>query len=349
MRILLLGANGQVGYELLRALRIVSVTGDAEPSPGAARNPLPKGEETAMNPSPLGRGAEARVRTCEVIPATRDGKLADGGDCERIDLADLDGLRAALDRIAPDLIVNAAAYTAVDRAQDEADLAMRINGAVPGVLGEWAMAHDARVLHYSTDYVFDGTASRPYREDEACHPLGVYGNSKLAGEIALRESGARYLILRTAWVYAARGHNFLRTMLRLAAEREVLRVVDDQIGAPTPAHLIADVTAQLIARWSGDHSSGGYSPPSDGIYHLAASGETSWCGFAHAIFERAATAGLMTRAPEVIAIKTADYPTRARRPAYSVLDTMRLRETFGVALPDWRTALDQVIAEAGSI
>ncbi|MGH8147087.1 MAG: dTDP-4-dehydrorhamnose reductase [Rhodanobacteraceae bacterium] len=281
--------------------------------------------------------------TWRVIPATRDGKLEDGRSCERIDLADLDDLVRALDRIAPDLIINAAAYTAVDRAEDEPDLAQCINGDAVGMLGAWAARHDARVLHYSTDYVFDGAATQPYREDSTTHPLGVYGRTKLAGEIALRESGARHLIFRTAWVYAARGKNFLRTMLRVGAEREELRVVDDQIGAPTSARLIADVTAQAVARWyEADDDA---SQKLDGVYHLVASGQTSWCGFAQAIFERASSIGLLAQTPQVTPITTADYPTRATRPAYSVLDTAKLRTAFDVELPDWKSALDVVVGE----
>jgi len=305
--ILVTGANGQVGHELLRAL--ASLAGEP-------------------------------VRSHEIIPATRTGVLEDGTSCETLDLADFDGLTNALDRIAPDIIINAAAYTAVDRAEDEAELAQRINGEAPGVLGAWARQHAARVVHYSTDYVFDGTAARAYREDDATHPVSVYGRSKLAGEIALRESCARHLIFRTAWVYAARGHNFLRTMLRVGAERDTLRVVDDQIGAPTPARLIADVTAHVAKQWRLDEA-----PKRDGIYHLVASGQTSWCGFARAIFERAQAAGLIEQAPTVQAIRTDEYPTKAKRPAWSVLDATKLRETFDITLPAWRTALDGVLAE----
>jgi dTDP-4-dehydrorhamnose reductase len=281
-----------------------------------------------------------RVRDDEIIPATRTGVLEDGTPCETVDLGDLDGLIQSLDRIGPRIIINAAAYTAVDRAEDEAGLAQRINGEAPGVLGAWAKRHAARVVHYSTDYVFDGAATRAYREDDAMHPVSAYGRSKLAGEIALGESGARHLIFRTAWVYAARGHNFLRTMLRVGAERDTLRVVDDQIGAPTPARLIADVTAHIVVQWCLDET-----PKRDGVYHLVASGRTSWCGFARAIFERAQTADLMERAPTVQAIRTDEYPTKAARPAWSVLDTTKLRETFDIMLPDWRTALDEVITE----
>lgn len=303
IKLLVTGANGQVGNELLRTFADFS-------------------------------------REREIISATRSGALEDGTPCETLDLADFDALTRALDRIAPDLIINAAAYTAVDRAEDETELAQRINGEALGVLGAWAKQHAARVVHYSTDYVFGGRANCAYREDDATHPVSAYGRSKLAGEIALRESGARHLIFRTAWVYAARGQNFLRTMLRVGAEREALRVVDDQIGAPTPARLIAEVTAQVVAEWCLDET-----PTCDGIYHLVASGQTSWCGFARTIFERAQAAGLIERAPTVQAIRTDEYPTRATRPAWSVLDTAKLRGTFDVTLPDWQTALDGVMQE----
>jgi dTDP-4-dehydrorhamnose reductase len=344
MRILVTGANGQVGHELLRALV-------EEPSPSIPlRNEGRSDSERARSAGAVGAGGCRAPR--EIIPATRSGKLEDGAACEVLDFADFDGLAKALDRIAPDIIINAAAYTAVDRAEDEPELAQRINGDAPGVLGAWAKQHDARVVHYSTDYVFDGSATRPYRETDTTHPVSVYGHSKLAGENALRDSGARHLIFRTAWVYAARGHNFLRTMLRLGADRDELRVVDDQIGAPTSARLIADVTARVIAQWNilpstGRESprSGGGMPALAGTYHLVASGQTSWCGFARTIFERAQGAGLIERAPLVHAIATADYPTRAKRPAFSVLDTTKLRHAFGIELPDWRVALDEVIGE----
>lgn len=303
IKLLVTGANGQVGHELLRTFAGFS-------------------------------------REREIIPATRSGALEDGTPCEILDLADFDALTKTLDRIAPDIIINAAAYTAVDRAEDEAELAQRINGEALGVLGAWAKQHAARIIHYSTDYVFDGRADRPYREDDATHPVSVYGRSKLAGELALRESGARHLIFRTAWVYAARGQNFLRTMLRVGAERDTLRVVDDQIGAPTPARLIADITAQVMVQWLADETAA-----RAGVYHLVASGQTSWCGFARAIFERAQTAGLIERAPTVQAIRTDEYPTKATRPAWSVLDTGKLREAFGVALPDWKEALGDVMRE----
>ena len=299
MRLLVLGANGQVGFELLRAL------------------------------APLG----------DVVAATRDGALEDGRACLRADLADATSLAAALDDAHADVVVNAAAYTAVDRAEDEPELADRVNHRAVGEIGAWAAANDARVVQYSTDYVFDGSgsghgrASRAYREDDATAPLGVYGRTKLAGEDALRASGARQLVFRTAWVYGARGHNFLRTMLRLASERDELRVVDDQVGAPTPARWIADATALALA--PADEASG--------IFNLVAGGRCSWFEFARAIVEGAHRRGLITRAPRVVPIASAGFPTRAHRPAFSVLDAGRFRAAFGLELADWRVGLDGVL------
>ena len=304
MKILLLGAGGQVGFELMRAL------------------------------GPLGA----------LSAATRDGTLPGGARCRVADLGgDPAALRALLDEAAPDVIVNAAAYTAVDRAEDEAALAQAINAEAVDTLGRWAAAHGAAVLHYSTDYVFGGSGLRPWREDDAPTPHGVYAASKLAGEQALRASGAPHLILRTAWVYAARGHNFLRTMLRLAGERDTLRVVNDQFGTPTPARLIANATAAMLARMA---PRGGFAGDAAwGTYHLTASGHTSWHGFAEALLQAAQRAGLIARMPEVLAIATADYPTRAQRPAWSVLDCTRVQDVFALRLPDWQTALDAVIGE----
>src|SRR5690348_5442525 len=329
-RILLLGANGQVGQALQFTLR------------HTARKLNPHFCHLSCDHQRDGDPPEGKL-----VLATRDGKLENGLECERVDLADLEGMQEALDRIAPDLIVNAAAYTAVDRAEDESDLAMRINGQAPGVLGEWAAKHDARVLHYSTDYVFDGRAHQPYREDDPPNPVGAYGRSKLAGEFALRASGARHLILRTAWVYAPRGHNFLRTMLRLAGERDTLRVVGDQVGAPTPAEVIAQVTAQVVPRWFNVDQGDMTAHSLDGVYHLTTIGQASWHEFACAIFHRAQRRGLLARVPVVEAIGTSEYPTRARRPAYSVLDTSLLRETFQVELPDWQQGLDAVFEDFG--
>ena len=299
MKILLLGANGQVGHELRRAL------------------------------APLG----------EVVAATRDGQLADGAPCVTADLADAASLARALDAARADVIVNAAAYTAVDRAEDEPGLAERINGAAVGEIGAWAAKHGARVVHFSTDYVFDGASSRPYREDDTTAPLGTYGRTKLAGERALQASGAPHLILRTSWVYAARGHNFLRTMLRLGGERDELAVVDDQTGAPTPAHGLADATAAALRRWAVDDA------PASGLFHLTAGGECTWCGFAKAIFDRARQRGLLEHDVRVRPITTAEYPTRARRPAYSVLDNSRVNAALAVQLADWRIGLAEVLDE----
>jgi dTDP-4-dehydrorhamnose reductase len=243
----------------------------------------------------------------------------------------------------PDVVVNAAAYTAVDRAEDEENLADRVNHWALAVLGAWAARRGALVVHYSTDYVFDGAGTKPYCEDDPTAPLGVYGRTKLAGEDALRASGCDHLILRTAWVFAARGHNFLRTMLRLARERDELRIVDDQHGAPTTAGTIAKATAQALSLWlSWDEQS---RDAALGTYHLCAGSHCSWFEFARAIVTSAKQAGLIGRIPTVVPIATADYPTRARRPAWSVLDTTKIRTTFGLNLPRWEQGLDAVIAE----
>jgi dTDP-4-dehydrorhamnose reductase len=242
-------------------------------------------------------------------------------------LADLIG------RIAPDVVVNAAAHTAVDRAESEPDAAYRANAEAPRHIADACAERDALLLHYSTDYVFDGQGTRPYREGDPTAPLGVYGASKLAGEQAVRDSGARHMIFRTAWVYAAHGSNFLRTMLRLAAERDELRVVADQVGSPTPAVLIADVSAKVLQR----------PPLQSGTWHLTASGDTSWCGFAEAIIDGAHARGLIERRPQITPITTADYPTPAARPAYSVLDTSALQRDFDLCLPSWQDGLGQIL------
>lgn len=295
MTILLLGANGQLGQELQRAL------------------------------APLGR----------IVETTRSGVLPDGSTCEVADFDQPESLAALLDRVQPTVVVNAAAYTAVDRAEDERDAAFRANAQAPGVLARWCVQMGVPLVHYSTDYVFDGQGTRPYREDDATAPLGVYGASKLAGEEAIRDAGGRYLIFRTAWVYASHSANFLRTMLRVGADRDVLRVVADQVGTPTPAALIADVTAHALQQ-------GGALA---GTWHLTAKGETSWHGFAEAIFAEAVTAGVLPRAPSVEAITTAEYPTPAKRPAYSHLDVAKLEKDFGITLPSWQDGLKRVIAE----
>jgi len=293
MSSLVFGANGQVGQELLRAL------------------------------APLG----------DVVGTTRAGTLPDGSACLTADFGDPDSVLALLDATQPTRVINAAAYTAVDKAESEPAAAQAANAETPGAIARWCAAHDVPLVHYSTDYVFDGSGTRPYRPDDATAPLGVYGASKLAGEEAIREAGGRHLIFRTAWVYAAHGQNFLRTMLRVGAERDVLRVVADQIGTPTPAALIADVTTQIL------HSDA----EASGTWHLTATGETSWHRFAEAIFDGAVERDLIARAPTVEAITTADYPTPAKRPAYSRLDTTTLERDFGIALPDWQAALGDVL------
>lgn len=275
------------------------------------------------------------------VLASRDGALVDGSRGEIADLTRPDSLPDLLDRVRPDLIVNAAAYTAVDRAEQEEALAHTINGDAVGELGRWAAKHDALVVHYSTDYVFDGRQSTPYAVEAPTGPLGAYGRSKLAGERALAESGADHLIFRTAWVYAAHGHNFLRTMLRLGSEREELRIVADQHGAPTDTALIVSASLAALDRWQQLDDAG--RRQLRGVHHLVASGTTTWHGFASAIFEQAGTLGLLDRLPRVIPIETREFPTPAARPTWSVLDNQDFQHHFGVALPDWRHGLSGVM------
>lgn len=264
-------------------------------------------------------------------------------DYPTCDLAEPKSVRQAIAAAAPTLIVNAAAYTAVDKAETEPDKARAVNAVAPGVIGEAASRIGACVVHYSTDYVYDGAKAGPYREDDATHPLGVYGATKRDGDLALAASGARHFIFRSSWVFGAHGDNFVKTILHLAAEKESLNVVADQVGAPTSAALIADVTAQVLGQLK-------YRPAADmpsGIYHLAAAGETSWHGFAQAIVRGAASRGrsLKLAADAIRPIPTSDYPLPAPRPANSRLDTSRLRNTFGLVLPDWRQGLDHVLTQ----
>jgi dTDP-4-dehydrorhamnose reductase len=288
VNILLTGKNGQVGWELARALL------------------------------PLGR-----VHACAHA---------------ELDLADAAAVCCKLDEVRPDVIVNAAAYTAVDRAENEPDLAHAVNAAAPALLAQEAKQRGALLIHYSTDYVYDGTKAAPYIETDPTNPLGAYGRSKLAGEAGIRAAGADHLIFRTSWVYAARGANFLRTILRLAAERDELRVVSAQIGAPTWSRLIAEATAHALKQSMQERRGGAFR---SGTYHLAAAGETSWHGFASAIVE--GRKGLRVKA--VTPIAAADYPTPAKRPANSRLDTGAFRARFGLALPDWRDCLPLCIEE----
>ncbi|MCO5114874.1 MAG: dTDP-4-dehydrorhamnose reductase [Burkholderiaceae bacterium] len=295
MKILLLGKNGQVGWELQRSL------------------------------APLG----------ELVALDRQGAPGLVGD-----VSDLDGLAATVRALRPQLIVNAAAHTAVDKAESEPDLARRLNAEAPAVLAREAAACGALLVHYSTDYVFDGSGERPWREDDATGPLGVYGRTKLEGEQAIAASGCRHLILRTSWVYAARGGNFAKTMLRLARERERLTVIDDQWGAPTGAELIADVTAQAVAQLR-------QVPGKGGLYHLAAAGATTWFEYAKYVLAQAQRAqpAIEMKVTEVTPIATRDYPTPARRPHNSRLDCTRLQAAFDLRLPPWQDGVRRMLAE----
>lgn len=301
-----------------------------------------------MTPTPrvllLGAGGQVGTELQSTLPAlgtlhcaTRDGRLADGRACEVADLSDPEGVGMLVDRLAPDVVVNAAAYTAVDRAEDEPELADRVNARAPAAIAAACARRGALLLHYSTDYVFSGSGTDPYRVDDPTGPTGVYGASKRHGEVAVAASGARHLVVRTAWVYAAHGHNFLRTMLRLGAERDELAVVGDQRGTPTPASLIAAAsTSMLRAVLAG-------SAPARGTWHLTAEGHTTWHGFAEAIFDGAVERGLLARRPRVRAITTSQYPTRATRPAFSVLDLASTRQAFGLQLPSWEDGLAEVL------
>ena len=293
MKILLLGKNGQVGWELQRSLSLL-------------------GEVVALD------------------------RLGAEGLCG--DLSDLTGLAQTVRSVQPQVIVNAAAHTAVDKAESEPELASAINARAPGVLAREAMALNAWLVHYSTDYVFDGSGSVPWTETDATAPLSVYGQTKLAGEQAIAASGCQHLIFRTSWVYGARGGNFAKTMLRLAGERDQLNVIDDQMGAPTGADLLADVTAHVLRHRA---------LTSSGLYHVAASGETSWHGYARFVLEQAQAAGrtLRARPEQVVPIPSSAYPTPAQRPHNSRLDTTRLRHTFGLTLPRWQDGVVRMLAE----
>ncbi|MGF6858945.1 dTDP-4-dehydrorhamnose reductase [Paraburkholderia sp. CI3] len=256
-------------------------------------------------------------------------------DRSRLDLSNLDQIRAVVRDLRPALIVNPAAYTAVDKAEEERDLAMRINGEAPGVLAEEAKKLGAALIHYSTDYVFNGTKEGAYVEDDPTDPQNVYGRSKLAGEQAIAASGVNHLVLRTSWVYGTRGKNFLLTMLRLGADRPELKVVADQFGAPTWCNTIATLTAHLCAQSFAAEDGAKWWDERSGIYHLCAGDSTSWHGFASAIFE---LADLPNR-PNTLPIPAADYPTPAKRPANSRMSNDKLARVFGLAGPHWRDAL----------
>jgi dTDP-4-dehydrorhamnose reductase len=284
------------------------------------------GWELARALAPLGR----------VIAPGRDAAAGSAG----ADFRDPERLRAIVREASPDAIVNAAAYTAVDAAESDEPTAQLVNATAVGVLAEAAAQRDALLVHYGTDYVFDGSGTQPWTEHAPTGPLNAYGRSKLAGEQAIAASGCRALVLRTSWVYAARGANFLRTILRLATTRDALRVVADQHGAPTGAELIADVTAHCVRRALAD-------PAVAGTYHLAAAGETTWYAYALRIVRAARAAGwpVRVRDEQLAAVPTAEYPTAARRPLNSRLDTTRLRRTFDLELPPWEFGVERVLEE----
>ena len=271
--------------------------------------------------------------------------FADAGEIiacsrRRLDLTAPDQVRATVRSASPDVILNAAAYTAVDRAESEPEQAMAVNGHAPGILAEEALRAGSLLVHYSTDYVFDGSKASPWVETDTPNPLNAYGASKLVGEKAIEQVGGRYLIFRTSWVYGPRGNNFLLTMLRLGRERSSLNIVDDQIGAPTSSIQLADATRSIV----GGVLDGQFGATLDwtGLYHMTCSGSVSWCGFARAIFARAQVQ-LGAKAPDVNPIPSRDYPTPARRPNYSVLSNEKLNTRFGLHLPPWESALDEVI------
>jgi dTDP-4-dehydrorhamnose reductase len=261
---------------------------------------------------------------------------------DTVDLGNADALRACIARVDPHVILNAAAYTAVDRAESEPQLAYAINADAPRVLAEEARARDALLVHYSTDYVFDGTKQEPWTEEDAPNPLSVYGASKLAGERAIEAVAGEHLVFRTSWVYAAEGKNFLLTMLRLGREREQLSIVDDQFGAPTTATELANATRKIV----DGVLAGRFGEPQNwaGVYHMTCSGATSWYGFAEAIFARAATL-LQLKPPALKPIPSEAYPTPAKRPSNSVLSNKKLQAQFGVSLAPWQDALDRVFQE----
>lgn len=294
MKILLLGKNGQVGWELQRSL------------------------------STLG----------QVLALSSQSQDYCG------DFNDLKGVAGSVQRFAPDVIVNAAAYTAVDKAESEPDQALRVNAEAPAVLAAEARKLNALLVHYSTDYVFAGDGEAPWQESDQVGPLSVYGATKLQGERAIEASGCAYLILRTSWVYAARGNNFAKTMLRLATERESLNVIDDQFGAPTGADLLADVTAHAIRATR-------INPQLEGNYHLAAAGETTWHRYARFVLEQAQAADVQLKvAPASLgAITTASYPTPVRRPGNSRLNTQKLQNAFSLRLPEWQDGVARMLTE----
>jgi dTDP-4-dehydrorhamnose reductase len=330
MKILLWGASGQLGWELARSLAVLGeVIAPARGKDGVRiASDAQDARATSGTQGVRGEG-DAKLQA---------GVEPDGALCG--ELTDLDGLAATVRHVRPGLVVNAAAYTAVDRAETDAHLAHRVNALAPGALAAAAHEVGAWIVHYSTDYVFDGSGTRPWRETDPTGPLNVYGRTKLEGEKLVARHCARHLILRTSWVHGAHGQNFARTMLRLAGERERLSVVDDQFGAPTGADLLADVTAHAVVAARA-------APGKAGLYHVAAAGETSWNGYARFVLAQARAAGRPLKAgPEAVeAVPSSAFQTAARRPHNSRLDTARLAGAFGLHLPHWQTGVARMLAE----
>ncbi len=287
MKILLTGTDGQLGFELWRCLQFIG----------------------------------------EIIPTTQKGTQILGLPTLPLDLANPVDIEKKINAIQPDLIVNPAAYTAVDKAESEPELAQLINADAPAIFAKYAVITDTRLVHYSTDYVFDGKSDRPWQENDETNPQCVYGQSKRNGENAIIDSGCSHMIFRTAWVYSYRAHNFVKSMLNLAKTRDELNIVDDQIGSPTSAQSIALGTLLALQN------------PTDGLYHITSSGKTSWCGFARKIFAQAYKLQLIDKIPQVFAISTENYPTPAKRPHYSVLDCSKINHTFNIKMPTWQTSL----------
>lgn len=287
MKILLTGTDGQVGYELWRTLQHIG----------------------------------------EVIPTTRTGKEIEGMPTIAMDLTDAEDIENKLNAIQPNIICNAAAYTAVDNAESNKELAFKINAHAPEIFAKYAVITDARIVHFSTDYVFSGFSSTPWKENDKTSPLGVYGESKLLGEQAIIDSGCQHMIFRTAWVFSYRGHNFIYSMMNLARQKDELNIVDDQIGSPTSATAIASATAMALLN------------PVDGLYHMTSSGKTTWHRFARRILSQAHHLGLIEKLPKINAISSSQYKTPAMRPCFSVLDCNKLNETFNIKMPNWQTSL----------
>lgn len=301
-------------------------------------SPVDLADQRAMQILVFGKSGQVGQGLANDLAGLGDIKVLGRAD---VDLTDSSALKSAIDKHRPDILINAAAYTAVDRAESEPNIAQVVNVDAPRVMADACHDLGALMIHYSTDYVFDGQADHPYVETDAVAPQGVYGRTKLDGERAVQDSGAKHLILRTSWVYSNHGRNFLKTMLRLAQERNELRVVDDQIGTPTYAGVLSRATAALV-KLAG--RADGLSAAQFGLYHVTCTGHTSWCGFAQAILQDAGINDV-----KVNPISTAEYPTPARRPAYSVLDTAKFTRTFDIALPAWRDALRECLREGGHL